>query len=65
MTERGKDERSINRDSMNKIRIEGVVKQGERAEDHEALVTKAKWRRCGGKCDEGVRPLPREISLCF
>jgi hypothetical protein len=47
-TERGKEAWSINREPMNKNRIEGVAKQGEWAIDHEALVTKAKWRRCGG-----------------
>ena len=33
---------------MNKNRIEGAAKQGERAENREALVIKAKWRKCGG-----------------
>ena len=47
-TERGKEAWSINREPMNKNRIEGVAKQGEWAENHEALVTKAKRRRCGG-----------------
>ena len=33
---------------MNKNRIEGVVKQGERANDREAFVIKAKRRRSSG-----------------
>jgi len=33
---------------MNKNRIEGVAEQGERARNREALVTKARWRKCGG-----------------
>ena len=33
---------------MNKNRIEGVAKQGERARNREALVIKARWRRSGG-----------------
>ena len=33
---------------MNKNRIEGVAKQGERARIREAPVIKARWRRCGG-----------------
>jgi hypothetical protein len=33
---------------MNKNRIQGAVEQGERANDREALVVKAKWRRSGG-----------------
>ena len=40
---------------MNKNRIEGVADQGERANGREALVTKARWRRSGGECSEGVR----------
>ena len=47
-TERGKEARSVNREPMNKNRIEGAVKQGEWATSHEALVTKVRWRRCGG-----------------
>ena len=47
-TERGKEAWSINREPMNKNRIEGVAKQGERAEYRKALVTKAGRRRCGG-----------------
>jgi hypothetical protein len=33
---------------MNKNRIEGAAKQGERANDRKAFVIKAKWRRSGG-----------------
>jgi hypothetical protein len=33
---------------MDKNCIEGAAKQGERASNREALVTKAKRRRCGG-----------------
>jgi hypothetical protein len=33
---------------MNKNRIEGATEQGERANNREALVVKAKWRRSGG-----------------
>ena len=33
---------------MDKNRIEGAVKQGERAMNREALVIKAKWRKSGG-----------------
>src|SRR5574344_992494 len=48
VTERGKEVRSVNREPMNKNRIEGAAKQGDRAINREALVTKAKRRRCGG-----------------
>jgi len=33
---------------MDKNRIEGVAEQGERAKFCEALVIKARWRKCGG-----------------
>ena len=48
VTERGKEAWSVNREPMNKNRIEGAAKQGEWAKNHEALVTKARWRKCGG-----------------
>ena len=47
-TECGKEAWSVNREPMNKNRIEGAAEQGERAINREALVTKAKWRKCGG-----------------
>ena len=37
-----------NCEPMNKNRIEGAAKQGERAMNRKALVIKAKWRKCGG-----------------
>ena len=41
---------------MNKNRIEGVAKQGERAKNREALVIKAKRRKSGGRAgkDRGL-----------
>ena len=48
VTERGKEAWSVNREPMNKNRIEGVAEQGERARNRKALVTKARRRRCGG-----------------
>ena len=54
-TERGEEAWSVNREPMNKNRIEGAARQGEWASNRKALVTKAGWRKCGGKCDEGVR----------
>ena len=47
-TERGKEAWSVNCEPMDKNCIEGVAEQGERARDREALVIKAKRRRCGG-----------------
>jgi hypothetical protein len=40
VTERGEEAWSVNREPMNKNRIEGVAEQGEWARNHEALVTK-------------------------
>ena len=48
VTECGKEARSINCEPMNKNRIEGTAKQGERAIYREALVIKAKRCRSGG-----------------
>ena len=48
VTERGKEACSVNREPMDKNRIEGAAKQGEWAWNHEALVTKARWCKCGG-----------------
>ena len=48
VTECGKEAWSINCKPMDKNRIEGATKQGERAGSREALVIKAKWRKCGG-----------------
>jgi hypothetical protein len=45
--DRGKEAWSINHESMDKNRIEGAAEQGERAKNREALVVKAKRRRCG------------------
>ena len=48
VTECGEEAWSVNREPMDKNCIEGAAKQGERASNREALVTKARWRRCGG-----------------
>jgi len=47
-TECGEEAWSVNREPMNKNRIEGDAEQGERARIRKALVIKARWRRCGG-----------------
>ena len=65
VTERGKEAWSINREPMNKNRIEGVAKQGEWARNHQALVTKARWRKCGG-CAMKVCVLTwGDLALCL
>ncbi len=48
VTECGKEAWSINCEPMDKNRIEGAAKQGERAMNRKALVIKARWRRSGG-----------------
>ena len=47
-TEREKEAWIVICEPMNKNRIEGAAEQGERANDREALVIKAKWRKSGG-----------------
>ena len=47
-TECGEEAWSVNREPMNTNRIEGAVEQDEWAVYHEALVTNARWRKCGG-----------------
>jgi hypothetical protein len=42
-TKRGKKAWSINLEPMNKNRVEGAAKQGERASNRKALVTEARW----------------------
>jgi len=53
VTERGEEAWSISCEPMNKNRIEGVIKQGERARSREALVIKARWRKSGGCAVKG------------
>ena len=55
VTECGEEAWSVNREPMNKNCIEGAAEQGEWARNHEALVIKVRWRKCGGcamkECD--------------
>ena len=54
-TKCGKEAWSVNHEPMDKNRIEGAAKQGERAFNRKALVIKARWRKCDGcvmkECD--------------
>ena len=72
VAECGKEAWSINCEPMNKNRIEGTAKQGERARYREALVIKAKRCRSGGcamkECaltwgDPASRPKGRQCEL--
>ena len=50
---------------MNKNRIEGVAKQGERAMNCEALVIKARWRRSGGCAAKECVLTRGDLALCL
>ena len=65
VTVRGKEAWSVNREPMDKNCIEGAAKQGEWARNHEALVTKARWCKCGGCAMKVCDPYLGEISPCF
>ena len=65
VTECGEEAQSVNHEPMNKNQIEGDAKQGEWATTHEALVTKAMWRKCGG-CAMKERVLTwGDLALCL
>ena len=65
VTDCGKEAWNINREPMNKNRIEGAAKQGKRARNREALVTKARRRKCGG-CAMKVCVLTwGDLALCL
>jgi hypothetical protein len=51
-----------NRKPTNRNRIQGVVVQGERASDREALSAKEPLCRSGRLCGEGHGVLPGELS---
>jgi hypothetical protein len=48
VTDRGEEAWSVNREPMDKNRMEGAAEQGERARNREALVAKARRRKSGG-----------------
>jgi len=50
---------------MNKNRIEGVAEQGERANGREALVTKVRRRRSGGRAVKGCVLTWGDLALCL
>ena len=51
-TDRGEEARSEDDGLMNKNRIQGADEQGERANDREALVAKARRRRSGSRASK-------------
>ena len=48
---------------MNKNRIKGVADQGERARDREALVTKGRRRKSGGRAGKASAPIWGDLAL--
>ena len=50
---------------MNKNRIQGAADQGERANDREALVTKGKRRRSGGRAVKECVLTWGDLALCL
>lgn len=50
---------------MNKNRIEGAADQGERAMNREALVTKGKRRRSGGRAVKECVLTWGDLALCL
>jgi hypothetical protein len=50
---------------MNKNRIEGASEQGKRARDREALVTKARRRRSGGRAVKECDLTWGDLALCL
>ncbi|TXG88763.1 MAG: hypothetical protein E6R15_11040 [Zoogloea sp.] len=64
-TEGGKEAWSISCEPMDKNRIEGAAEQGERANDREALVIKAKWRKSGGCAAKECVLTWGDLALCL
>jgi hypothetical protein len=64
-TECGKEAWSVNREPMNKNRIEGAAEQGERAINREALVTKTRWRKYGGCAMKECVLTWGDLALCL
>ena len=50
---------------MNKNRIEGAANQGERAKNREALVTKGRRRRSGGRAVKECVLTWGDLALCL
>jgi len=65
VTDRGEEAWSINREPMNKNRIEGAAEQGERARSREALVAKAKRRKPGGCAVKECVLTRGDLALCL
>ena len=65
VTECGKEAWIINCEPMDKKRIKGAAEQGEWANDHKALVIKAKWRKSGGCAEKECVLTWGDLALCL
>ena len=65
VTDRGEEAWSVNREPMDKNRIEGAAEQGERARSREALVVKAKRRKFGGCAVKECVLTRGDLALCL
>ena len=65
VTDRGEEAWSVNREPMNKNRIRGTAKQGERARSREALVAKARWCISGGCAVKECVLTRGDLALCL
>ncbi len=63
-TECGEEAWSISCEPMTKNRIEGAAEQGERAQNREALVIKARRRRSGGCAAKECVLTRGDLALC-
>jgi len=64
-TECGKEAWSVNCEPMDKNRIEGAAKQGERAMNRKAVVIKARWRKSGGCAMKECVLTWGDLALCL
>ena len=64
-TDRGEEAWSVNREPMNKNRIEGAAEQGERAQSRKALVAKVTWRKSGGCAVKECVLTRGDLALCL
>jgi hypothetical protein len=65
VTECGEEAWNVICEPMNKNWIEGAAEQGEWANDHKALVIKAKWRKSGGCAEKECVLTWGDLALCL
>lgn len=65
VTDRGKEARSEEIGPMNKNRMRGGAERGERANDRETPMAKARWRRSGGRVSKVDALTWGDLALCL